>query len=326
MISTLTKLNSIQILRGVAALLVLQVHLFVFLKLFNEIHICGAIGVDIFFVLSGFLMLKSIDRSNGISQFINARFTRIFPALFVVTIIMSILTGTGFGEFLISISQFYIFRQSYNDPIVFSAWSLLFEIFFYFILSLSFFWGQRTVLIFTLIIGFIGLFVKFKQPFLSFFFSNMHLEFVMGASLYFIKIERSKFILIISVLLMFFLMLFGKDFGYDYNGIPRMQILIGNILFPRSLVWGIPSGLFVSQMILLNNFQENVVSKIFVFIGDISYELYLLQVPFFWFFNKYFFKISSSEIKLIVLMISFLTLMLLSNFLKKTINFSWKLM
>jgi exopolysaccharide production protein ExoZ len=169
MISTLTKLNSIQILRGVAALLVLQVHLFVFLNLFNEIHICGAIGVDIFFVLSGFLMLKSIDRSNGISQFINARFTRIFPALFVVTIIMSILTGTGFGEFLISISQFYIFRQSYNDPIVFSAWSLLFEIFFYFILSLGFFLGQRTVLIFTLIIGFIGLFVKFKQPFLSFF-------------------------------------------------------------------------------------------------------------------------------------------------------------
>lgn len=321
-----TKLNSIQILRGVAAMLVLQVHLFVFLNLFDKIHICGAIGVDIFFVLSGFLMLKSIERSHGIWQFISARFTRIFPTLFVVTIIMSILSCSGVWEFLISISQFYILRQSYNDPIVFSAWSLTFEIFFYCILSLSFVIGKKTVLIFTLIIGLIGLFVNLKHPFLSFFFSNMHLEFILGASLNFIEIKRSKLYLILSVLLVFVFMLIGKDFGYNYHGIPRMKILIGNIQFPRSIVWGIPSVLFVSQLISLKNFQENVISNFFVFLGNISYELYLLQVPYFWFFNKYFFKIPRFSTKLLVLISSILLLLIFCNYLKRVINYSWKLM
>jgi exopolysaccharide production protein ExoZ len=173
MISILTKLNSIQILRGVAAMLVLQVHLFVFLNIFDEIHICGAIGVDIFFVLSGFLMLNSINRSQGIRKFISARFSRIFPALLIVTIIMSILEMAGVREFLFSITQFYIFRLEYKDPIVFSAWSLLFEIFFYSILSLSFIFGQKSMLLFILIIGLIGLFIESNNPFLSFLFSNM---------------------------------------------------------------------------------------------------------------------------------------------------------
>jgi peptidoglycan/LPS O-acetylase OafA/YrhL len=147
----------------------------------------------------------------------------------------------------------------------------------------------------------------------------------MGASLNLINIKPNKYIFILSLFILLVIIFIGKDFGYKFYGIPRTKILIGKLQFPRSLVWGIPCTLFLSQFLLFKRLNENVASNFFVFIGDISYELYLLQVPYFWFLNRYFFKIQSPEIKVIVLILSILTLFIFSKFLKKFINYSWKL-
>jgi peptidoglycan/LPS O-acetylase OafA/YrhL len=55
------KIISIQFLRAIASLLVLQVHLFPYLPFINKFF-CGSIGVDIFFVISGYIIADSVVR------------------------------------------------------------------------------------------------------------------------------------------------------------------------------------------------------------------------------------------------------------------------
>ena len=66
----------IQYLRGIACMLVVVTHfIHPFLKLY-----CGSIGVDIFFIISGYVMLKGISRySKDRLGYIKNRLIRIFP-------------------------------------------------------------------------------------------------------------------------------------------------------------------------------------------------------------------------------------------------------
>ncbi|MFM0029605.1 acyltransferase [Paraburkholderia madseniana] len=53
----------------------------------------GELGVHIFFVISGFLVFASFDRSRDLSKFIRARALRIFPALLVCVLLMVLVVG-----------------------------------------------------------------------------------------------------------------------------------------------------------------------------------------------------------------------------------------
>ncbi len=75
--------KDIQILRGIAVLLVVLYHLDI--KIFSS----GFIGVDVFFVISGFLMSILYDKDNKV-EFYRRRAARLLPAYFV-TIILTLL-------------------------------------------------------------------------------------------------------------------------------------------------------------------------------------------------------------------------------------------
>jgi peptidoglycan/LPS O-acetylase OafA/YrhL len=87
-------------LRGYAALAVLLYHV-------DSIHLWfGWTGVQIFFVLSGFLitgiLLNSREADNYFSAFYARRFLRIFPAyyfLLLVVLIGSMMLGQPVGDF-----------------------------------------------------------------------------------------------------------------------------------------------------------------------------------------------------------------------------------
>lgn len=126
-------------------------------RLSNGLLSFSRLGVYTFFIISGFLITQSLERSSSIFSFYWKRFLRIFPALFVV-IFLSVfvlgffLTDLNFGEYFKNpITYRYLggvtlYRLTFDLPGVFkenplpstvngSLWTLPYEWTCYFFLS-----------------------------------------------------------------------------------------------------------------------------------------------------------------------------------------------
>jgi exopolysaccharide production protein ExoZ len=97
----------------------------------------GHAGVDLFFVLSGFIIFfvhrDDIDRPDRIGHYAARRFTRILPVYWValtVTIVMRFAGGHGLPAFS-DVAWSAALLPSHNEPILGVAWTLQFEIVFY---------------------------------------------------------------------------------------------------------------------------------------------------------------------------------------------------
>lgn len=134
-------------LRGVAILLVIFLHNFDFTNYF----FFGWLGVDLFFVLSGFLitetLLKTVDKPNFLRNFYVRRILRIFPLYYLILIIcllilplikslhfdFSYYTNNQFWLWTYLQNWLYSFREPYGDKILLHTWSLAVEEQFYLI-------------------------------------------------------------------------------------------------------------------------------------------------------------------------------------------------
>lgn len=132
-------------LRGVAILLVIFLHNFEFTNYF----FFGWLGVDLFFVLSGFLitdiLLKTVDQPNFLRNFYMRRVLRIFPLFYLILIIclliLPALKMAGINIQYYTDNQFwfwtyfqnwlFVFKQPYGDKILLHTWSLAVEEQFY---------------------------------------------------------------------------------------------------------------------------------------------------------------------------------------------------
>src|SRR5438270_3005549 len=102
-----TQYPALDVLRGIAILLVLFCHNFNFLQIFKF----GWTGVDLFFVLSGFLitdiLVCSQSDKNYFRNFYARRFLRIFPLYYGTLIIFFLLAPYLFSKENIGVYQFY---------------------------------------------------------------------------------------------------------------------------------------------------------------------------------------------------------------------------
>ncbi|PZR43307.1 MAG: acyltransferase, partial [Stutzerimonas stutzeri] len=103
-------LGTIQAGRGLAALAVVMFHLTIMMgdvryggdPVFRALTWRGDLGVDFFFVLSGFIMMfihaGDIDRPGRWASFARARFVRLFPIYWLYTAAFCVLVALGFGR------------------------------------------------------------------------------------------------------------------------------------------------------------------------------------------------------------------------------------
>lgn len=132
-------------LRGIAILLVVFLHNFGFMNYF----FFGWLGVDLFFVLSGFLitdiLIRTVGKPGYLRNFYGRRVLRIFPlfylALIICLLILPRFSSLGLETTYYSENQFwiwtylqnwlFIFKEPYGDKILLHTWSLAVEEQFY---------------------------------------------------------------------------------------------------------------------------------------------------------------------------------------------------
>jgi len=143
-------LNSLQVLRGVAATMVVFYHTYLILaqpeyigqEIFGGVASRGWLGVNLFFVLSGFIILhahsKDIGRPEAIKNYAIKRFIRVYPIywVFMIAYMLAASAGLGYPNFewstvnLISAFTLIKFAEPLTLPLR-VAWTLFYEITFY---------------------------------------------------------------------------------------------------------------------------------------------------------------------------------------------------
>lgn len=148
------KIYNIQFLRFFAAILVVLYHLEPIPGSFYEltyhyIFRSGHVGVDIFFVISGYIIFSTIEKYKGIKGsivFVLKRFFRIFPLYLLATITISFIKN-DFGNFFKStlfIPIDYNFPLVHGFPTIFVGWTLNYEIMFYLATAIIFIIFKRS--------------------------------------------------------------------------------------------------------------------------------------------------------------------------------------
>ncbi|RIJ36637.1 acyltransferase family protein [Pontibacter oryzae] len=261
------RIQELDALRGVAAFGVFLFHF----QLFNY----GYLGVHLFFIISGFVILLTANSVKSSSDFVIARISRLYPtywACVILTSLVLILAGQAISlkQFVLNLSMFQMFLGEKN--IDGAYWSLAEELVFYMVVFGALVLGLvRNVRLwggFMLISAIGGIFLnpelglqKNLQDVVKYF-----ALFVAGALFYQVYIApKLKAEHVIGLLLCFAVTIqyqFGKHLSY-YNHTYE-AIIIG-------ACFGIFTLLVAGKLGFLKQY------KWALFIGEISYPFYLLH-------------------------------------------------
>ncbi|MET0905250.1 MAG: acyltransferase, partial [Tardiphaga sp.] len=135
--------DNVQILRGVAALMVVAVHSIDIalnhpgprLQVPAEIENFGAAGVDLFFVISGFIIAHTAFGAERRAplQFAMQRIRRIVPLYFLLSVPYALMSNDVEPGMIVATLLFWPAADPYvlSAPLMFIGWTLCFEMLFY---------------------------------------------------------------------------------------------------------------------------------------------------------------------------------------------------
>lgn len=252
---------SVHYLRGLAALLVVFVHIeFQLKRLDYEYPWPRSLegGVDIFFVISGFVIWTAATRHTGsIGDFALRRLARIAPLYWLTTstiVIFSILMPRALQSIQFDLAHVltsYLFipfpspKQGLMHPLLVAGWTLNYEMFFYviFALTMAFSLRNRFFVLSTLIIGFVisGQVFKPKNLVLKYWSDPIILEFFFGVLAanvlnYFSATRmRAAFYLITAAILWFLFSMIFTDIHRAFAlGVPAFFLILSVTTYERS--------------------------------------------------------------------------------------------
>jgi exopolysaccharide production protein ExoZ len=305
------KNESIQILRAIAALLVVHVHS-IFTVSFHasprQVHFFnlsnfGACGVDIFFAISGFILSTVAmnvrpDRStpsHSALDFLFRRFIRIFPIYWVLSLFFVLVQARQHHLTLSWLLDSYLLLPSLKypmpTPLIFVGWTLIFEMFFYYLISLNLLFGtgrvvERTCLTILAFIAF-GSFVDFHRPVLILLANPLNLEFVFGCI---IGLAYSRFgkrhTLGTTLLLAGALLLASSLFFGNVNIGDARYVLDGSLSWHRVWIWGIPAAMITAGLAFRSTPISSTLGRFGVKLGDASYSIYLVSLLVFFVYDR----------------------------------------
>ena len=287
------KIQSIQVLRGVAVLLVLARHVLVMEdrygggeRLLPDFLKIGDSGVDIFFVISGFIMVVisrgQFQKPGALGDFLYKRAIRIYPlywlysgVVFAVFLMApSCVRGMQGGQFDL-FASFLLLPQLFT-PVLGQGWTLAYEIYFYLMFGVALLLPERRLFRFLLIWGLcvaVGYNICMNQPALQgsaalmLITHPLTIEFVLGACVA-LAIRRGwrrgDGLCLIGGCLLLPL----SSFFFDPLDFEQLRVFC----------FGIPALLMLYGVVSLESRSRLRFPKWLQTVGDASYSIYLSHI------------------------------------------------
>lgn len=253
----------IQYLRAAAALMVMYFHIRTNPLALDRSHesSIGAAGVDIFFVISGFIMAAT---SHGLSprEFLTRRVVRIVPLYWLLTTVWAITLTlkhepASFAQYAKSLFFIPFYSQKHTGiyPLLFPGWTLNFEMAFYLVFA-------GLILLSPLKrLAAIGVLFATVAAFGTGFYANpVILEFVVGMAL----ADTMRF------------------WRPTWSGWGAMSVCVGAFALlcapnpaHRFLSWGAPAAAIVFGAVLIERAGDMPRIPLLERLGDASYSIYL---------------------------------------------------
>ncbi|HHC6463297.1 acyltransferase family protein [Vibrio parahaemolyticus] len=274
-------------LRGLAIIGVFIFHLYVrwpdyiyFTSKFHSFPIMefGYYGVNLFFMISGFVIFMSLEYSDNASVFLKKRWIRLFPTMFIgslfIYITSLVLTNRPVGDVTIfDIIPGMIFVDHDILNIIFNTnlksiegvfWTLYIEVVYYIISAIVYFSFGREVLKFVIAALF----------FLSYGFIHVFQDFS-----YFNQIA---FIIRKLGLIYYVWFFIGMLFYESYKGCSKSFLLIVLAVITVAITDNNKIVALLTIALFLFSFSDTLLKKVLemkwiVFVGMISYPLYLIH-------------------------------------------------
>ena len=266
----------------------------------------GYIGVDLFFLLSGYLMTLSINQilkregTLGVFTFFNKRIARLIPSILVLVCSVFFLSyliipdfdrsevlRTGLTTLIISTNYYLAFSQDYfGVSAIFNPfthmWSIAAEIHFYLIIGIfGFFFKFRAIgwILLSLIFIFLLFFFKGDSNQTYLYTHTRVFSFFIGSILFFLnnylKFKIKKTLIVICILYALITLI---------SLIKLPSIFMGMDWLTNSIIANIFG--FILLFLIINDNNKinihpvaNIVYSWWVYIGRISYSLYLFHYP-----------------------------------------------
>ncbi len=305
-----TTFRSIQVMRGIACLLVLAFHVALQLDTYYGISwprllfSQGYAGVDLFFVISGFVIAYSsqslLGRPTFFGRYWLKRLVRVYP-LYWLVLILSIVglvltapdkvpTGTVSAviEHWLAVALLIPGHEAVNAV----SWSLSYELYFYALFSLLLLSGQAWYVLIG--VGMVTLIHVVGAPTYtetSFFFSPFTLEFYLGIAVWYVsaRIERSAWPAVGSLVTAIGIISVGQSAVTNEDHLQR------------TIVFGTASGLVVFAGIAFEQNGQFRSPNWLRAVGDASYVLYLLHLPCLIIVNKWLIGQRPNQLSVLVL-------------------------
>ncbi len=312
-------INNIQILRAFAAISVaivhslLGIHSYGFQSL-NKLDL-GDFGVDIFFVISGFIMvfIQNNYKRTSVDFFIQ-RIKRILPTYWIcnfLILLLFFLFPSIFNTLKINFDHFFLslfFLSQYilvSKPVIVAGWTLEYEMFFY--------------ILFAIFINIKN--TKFSYLFIFIFISTLSIvglidllfiEFLFGMSIGIIYTYNNKLYKKILKKFCYFFLILG------------FLIFFVSVFYSLEIIRLIKYGLPAALIVLGSIYAKQLSNKYGIIIGNASYSIYLAQgfcIPaILKFFKSFFPDINIILIFAILLVGSVLFGLIIYYFIERNLN------
>lgn len=277
----------IQVLRGLAALMVVAHHASILVL--QRLHlgyawVNGSSGVDLFFVISGFVMTISsrplLRAAHPARTFLARRLERIVPMYWIVTLAkvltLQLWPGSGTNDignwqhvlssllFLPSVSLHVV-----DAPVLVVGWTLNFEMAFYLLFSLALtlrvrpLWIVGPPLLVAALCTFTG--HLSPAPWVRYYQGSIVLDFLGGILLAMALSHLRK-------------MPWGAGLALLIAGmLPLLFFLSWRVLTWRGVIWGVPAMAVVAGVLCLETRWGPKMPRWALQIGDASYSIYLVH-------------------------------------------------